>query len=102
MGKESTSGFAAAGEERHACPSPTALPPSSVMCGRFARYQTRAGRGALRGLELRSTPRDEARKAELLRPRWNISPSQEVAVIRRHPETGLLHEDLLVSNDIRN
>jgi putative SOS response-associated peptidase YedK len=96
IGKESPSGFAAAGEERHACPSPTALPTSPLMCGRFARYQTRAERGALHGLELRSTPRDEARKGELLRPRWNIGPSQEVAVIRRHPETGLLHEDLLV------
>ncbi len=66
------------------------------MCGRFARYQTRDGRALLRGAEFRQTPREEARKPDLLRPRWNIGPSQEVMVIRRHPATGELHEDPLV------
>jgi putative SOS response-associated peptidase YedK len=66
------------------------------MCGRFAKYQTRTERAAFREMEFRSTPRDEARKPDLLRPRWNIGPSQEVMVIRRHPETGVLHEDPLV------
>lgn len=66
------------------------------MCGRFAKYQTRTERAAFREMEFRSTPRDEARKPDLLRPRWNIGPSQQVMVIRRHPETGVLHEDPLV------
>jgi putative SOS response-associated peptidase YedK len=66
------------------------------MCGRFAKYRTRDERSALRGMELRLLPRQESWKPDLLRPRWNIGPSQEVEVIRRNPETGELHEDPLV------
>lgn len=47
----------------------------------------------LRALEFRQTPRT---MPGLLKPRYNVAPSQEVGVIRRHPETGELHEDSLV------
>jgi putative SOS response-associated peptidase YedK len=65
----------------------------AAMCGRFAKYLSSAERAELRLREWRETPRDTARQ---LMPRYNIAPSQEVMVIRRHPQTGALHEDALV------
>ena len=56
------------------------------MCGRFAS----------------SLPADEMRRlfqimGELpnVKPSWNIAPAQRAAVVRRHPETGERHLDLL-------
>ncbi|WP_333669532.1 SOS response-associated peptidase [Elioraea tepidiphila] len=71
------------------------------MCGRFAKYLTRDERAALREMEFSSTPRREVWKPDMKtpdwqKPRWNIGPSQEAMVIRRHPDTGELHEDPLV------
>jgi putative SOS response-associated peptidase YedK len=63
------------------------------MCGRFTKHMSAAERAALRAREFRQTPRT---MPGLLRPRYNITPSQEVGVIRRHPDTGELHEDPLV------
>jgi putative SOS response-associated peptidase YedK len=63
------------------------------MCGRFTKHMSAAERAALRAREFRQTPRTMPGP---FRPRYNITPSQEVGVIRRHPETGELHEDPLV------
>lgn len=64
------------------------------MCGRFTKHMSPDERAALRARELRQTPRNLT--GDLFKPRYNIAPSQDVEVIRRHPETGELHEDPLV------
>jgi putative SOS response-associated peptidase YedK len=63
------------------------------MCGRFAKYLSSAERADQRLREWRETARDMPGH---LVPRYNIAPSQEVLVIRRHPQTGELHEDALI------
>ncbi|WP_439580409.1 SOS response-associated peptidase [Elioraea sp.] len=63
------------------------------MCGRFTKHMSHNERAALRAREWRQTPRN---LLNLFRPRFNITPSQEVEVIRRHPDTDELHEDPLV------
>lgn len=51
------------------------------MCGRFAKADREEGEAAAPD----AAPRG----------RWNIAPSALVEVIRKHPETGALHRDLL-------
>lgn len=63
------------------------------MCGRFARYLSPDERAALRAREFRQAP---PTMPGPFRARYNVAPSQEIGVIRRHPETGALHEDALV------
>ncbi len=63
------------------------------MCGRFAKYLTPDKRAALRAREFRQTPQTMPGP---FKPRYNIGPSQEAGVIRRHPEAGELQEDPLV------
>lgn len=62
------------------------------MCGRFTKRMSPEERAALRAREWRQTPRN---LPHVFRPRFNIAPSQDVEVIRRHPDTGELHEDPL-------
>lgn len=58
------------------------------MCGRFANSQpAETTRKLFRAVN--SVPEDA-------RPSWNIAPSQPALVIRRHPETGNRHIDLLI------
>jgi putative SOS response-associated peptidase YedK len=57
------------------------------MCGR---YRLHAAPGVLHDwAELRVNPLPN------IRPRWNIAPTQDAPVIRRHPETGARHLDEL-------
>lgn len=56
------------------------------MCGRF--FLQRDPAGLARYFET-SNPLPN------LRPSWNIAPTQDSAVVRRHPETGARHLDLL-------
>lgn len=58
------------------------------MCGRFATFRpAEATRKRFRAVN--SVPEDA-------RPSWNIAPSQPALVVRRHPETGDRHMDLLI------
>ena len=56
------------------------------MCGRFASYTSPGAIGSLFGT---SGP------APNFQPSWNVSPSNNAMVIRRHPETGERRTDLL-------
>ena len=56
------------------------------MCGRFASYTSPSAIGSLFGT---SGP------APNFQPSWNVSPSNNAMVIRRHPETGERRTDLL-------
>lgn len=58
------------------------------MCGRFASFQPP---DALRQLFRTVNPVPEE-----ARPSWNVAPSQPALVVRRHPETGARHLDLLI------
>jgi putative SOS response-associated peptidase YedK len=57
------------------------------MCGRYAIYS--------RPEAIRSFFR-AANDAPEIAPSWNVAPSQEAMVLRRHPTTGERHLDLLV------
>lgn len=56
------------------------------MCGRYANFMPAE---AMARLFRTRAPTPE------IRPSWNVAPSQEAAVIRRHPQTGERHLDLL-------
>lgn len=56
------------------------------MCGRFFLQRDPAGLAR----HFRTT-----NPLPNLRPSWNIAPTQDSAVVRRHPETGARHLDLL-------
>lgn len=58
------------------------------MCGRFASFQSPE---ALRRLFRTVNPVPEG-----VRPSWNLAPSQPAMAVRRHPETGERHLDLLI------
>nr|WP_295744933.1 SOS response-associated peptidase [uncultured Acidocella sp.] len=57
------------------------------MCGRFASFRSAE---AIKKLFRTVNPLPEE-----ARPSWNIAPSQPALVVRRHPETGARHLDLL-------
>ncbi|MCX7685985.1 MAG: SOS response-associated peptidase [Acetobacteraceae bacterium] len=56
------------------------------MCGRFFLQRDPAGLARYFGT---------ANPLPNLRPSWNVAPTQESPVVRRHPETGARHLDLL-------
>lgn len=56
------------------------------MCGRFFLQRDPAGVARYFGTS-NAVPN--------LRPSWNVAPTQESAVVRRHPETGARHLDVL-------
>lgn len=56
------------------------------MCGRFFLQRDPAGLARYFGTS-NAVPN--------LRPSWNVAPTQDSAVVRRHPETGARHLDLL-------
>ena len=58
------------------------------MCGRFASVQPP---DAIRALFRTTTP-----LPDMAQPSWNIAPSQPALAVRRHPETGARHLDLLL------
>lgn len=60
--------------------------PSSVMCGRYASF-----------LPAEAIARIFSIRAPLpnFAPTWNLAPTQPALVVRRHPETGERHLDLL-------
>ncbi|MDD2794656.1 SOS response-associated peptidase [Acidocella sp.] len=58
------------------------------MCGRFASFQPPE---AIRALFRTVNPVPED-----ARPSWNVAPSQPALAVRRHPETGDRHLDLLI------
>jgi putative SOS response-associated peptidase YedK len=58
------------------------------MCGRFAQYTPAEALARQFGV---TTPLLEGG-----RPSWNVSPSQPSLVVRRNPDTGFRHLDLLV------
>ena len=58
------------------------------MCGRFASFQPP---DAMRALFRTTNP-----LPEMAQPSWNIAPSQPALAVRRNPETGALHLDLLL------
>ena len=58
------------------------------MCGRFASVQPP---DAIRALFRTTTPLHD-----MAQPSWNIAPSQPALAVRRHPETGARHLDLLL------
>jgi putative SOS response-associated peptidase YedK len=57
------------------------------MYGRFASF--RSAEAIKRVFRTVNSPPEDAR------PSWNIAPSQPALVVRRHPETGARHLDLL-------
>jgi putative SOS response-associated peptidase YedK len=56
------------------------------MCGRFFLQRDPAGLARYFGT---------ANAVPNLRPSWNIAPTQDSAVVRRNPQTGARHLDLL-------
>ena len=58
------------------------------MCGRFASIQPS---DAMRALFRTTNP-----LPDMAQPSWNIAPSQPALAVRRHPETGARHLDLLL------
>ena len=58
------------------------------MCGRFASVQPP---DAMRALFRTTNP-----LPDMAQPSWNIAPSQPALAVRRHPETGARHLDLLL------
>jgi putative SOS response-associated peptidase YedK len=56
------------------------------MCGRYASFR---GPEAVRALFRTTNPLPD------FQPTWNLAPSQPAMVVRRHPETGQRHLDLL-------
>ena len=58
------------------------------MCGRFASVQPS---DAMRALFRTTNP-----LPDMAQPSWNIAPSQPALAVRRHPETGARHLDLLL------
>ena len=58
------------------------------MCGRFANFRPP---DTMRALFRTTNP-----LPEVAQPSWNIAPSQPALAVRRHPETGARHLDLLL------
>jgi putative SOS response-associated peptidase YedK len=56
------------------------------MCGRYASYTPPSG---IRALVRAINPVPNAARS------WNVAPSQQAMAMRRHPETGERHLDLL-------
>lgn len=56
------------------------------MCGRFASFLPPGGHQA---------DLSDGEPLPDLNPSWNLAPSQDAPVVRRHPETGARHLDLL-------